>query len=347
MPETSTARATVPARICLAGESLDWMIGGPSVVAAIGLQTEVTATIDPHSRSVELIAKHPVNAQRRTAAHRLGRLGGDKLDYLQACAFQILSAGSGARLVSQTAAPVGAGVSSSAAVTLAASAALLTAAEGAVPDLPRLVGLAHSAESLVGSGAGWMDFLACAYGGLRRVEASTPPATHLLAPTLGIQVVVIDTLQRRATARVLVSKRDRLAAGEHRMLAYRDLAPPLVEEMTAAVKAPVIDYAYLGGLISRGHQLLTDYMGCSTPLIDRCVTASLEAGAHGAKLTGSGHGGCLFALVPTDRVPAVLSALDTLPVRYLVLDDTESRGVECTLLTDKLRTKPSCETSPA
>jgi mevalonate kinase len=62
---------------------------------------------------------------------------------------------------------------------------------------------------------------------------------------------------------------------------------------------PCIDYVHLGGLISRGHQLLTSYMGCSTPLIDRCVTACLEAGAYGAKLTGSGHGGCLFALVPT------------------------------------------------
>lgn len=92
---------------------------------------------------------------------------------------------------------------------------------------------------------------------------------------------------------------------------------------------------------------LTTYMGCSTPLTDRCVTACLEAGAYGAKLTGSGHGDCMFAVVPNDRVPTVVAALDTLPVRHLVWDDAEPPGVEYTLLTDKLRTKPSCETSPA
>lgn len=274
------------------------MIDGPSVVAAIGLRTEVTATINRHSRCVELVARSPVNMQRTVAARRLWQLAGDELDYLQACTFQILANGAGAKLVSKTTAPVGAGVSSSAAVTVAASAALLTAAEGVTPDLPRLTALAHSAEAMVGSGAGWMDFLACTYGGLRRVEASTPPATRLLAPTLGAPVVLIDTLQRRTTARVLVNKRKRLAAGEPRMLAYRDLAPPLVEQMTAALAGPCIDYAHLGCLISRGHQLLTSHMRCSTPLINRCVTACLEAGAYGAKLTGSGHGGCLFALVP-------------------------------------------------
>lgn len=72
--------------------------------------------------------------------------------------------------------------------------------------------------------------------------------------------------------------------------------------------------------------------GCSTPLIEQCVTRCLEAGAYGAKLTGSGHGGCLFALVPRDRLAAVIGAVDSLPVRHLVLDDTDSRGVECTLL---------------
>ncbi|HUZ27475.1 MAG TPA: hypothetical protein VMV07_27305 [Streptosporangiaceae bacterium] len=35
--------ASVPGRICLAGESLDWMTGGSSVTAAIPLRTQVTA----------------------------------------------------------------------------------------------------------------------------------------------------------------------------------------------------------------------------------------------------------------------------------------------------------------
>jgi mevalonate kinase len=270
--DTGAASATVPARICLAGKSLDWMIGGPSVVAAIGLRTEVTATVNHRSGLVHLTANEPINDRRTVPSQRLDQLAGDKLDYLQACATQVITDGAGAELTSQTAVPVGAGVSSSAAVTVAASAALLTAAEGEMPELQRLADLAHSAETLVGSGAGWMDFLACAYGGLRRIEASNPPVTRLLAPTLGIPVLLIGTRQRRTTAQVLVTKRQRLADGEPRMIAYRDQALILVEEITTALSQGAVDYAHIGTLISQAHDLLTRYMGCSTPLIDQCVT---------------------------------------------------------------------------
>lgn len=332
MRDAGIARATVPARICLAGESLDWMIGGPSVVAAINLRTEVSVTVNRHNQHVNLSAAEPLNARRTVRADQLGHLANDSLDYLQACAAQVLTEGTGGDLLSRTAAPVGAGVSSSAAVTVAASAALLTAAEGSVPDVQRVAALAYSAEAITGSGAGWMDFIACAYGGVRRIDASTPPVTNLLTPSLRTAVVLIDTKERRATARVLVSKRQRLADAEPRMVAYRDQAPPLVEAITATVAAPCIDYFQLGTLINQAHGLLSRYMGCSTPLIDRCVTACLDAGAYGAKLTGSGHGGCLFALVAPDQVWAVVNAVADLPVRHLVLDDTDPQGVRSTLL---------------
>ncbi|MGH3568536.1 MAG: mevalonate kinase family protein [Pseudonocardia sp.] len=332
MRDTGAASATAPARICLAGESLDWMTGGTSVVAAIGLRTEVTATLNHHSRLVHLVAGAPLNTRRTVATHRLDQLTGDTLDYLQACAGGVMTDSAGGDLTSTTTVPVGAGVSSSAAVTVAASAALLTAAEGVVPDVQRLTELAYHAEATTGSGAGWMDFIACAYGGLRRIEATTPPATTLLAPTLGTPVLLIDTQQRRSTSRVLRTKRTRLAEGEPRMIAYRDQAPSVVEAITTALTAPRIDYEHLGTLISQAHELLRRYMGCSTPLIDRCVTACLKAGAYGAKLTGSGHGGCLFALVSPERMAAVVNAVAGLPVRPVVLTDTDSQGVQCTLL---------------
>ncbi|WP_291408463.1 hypothetical protein [Actinophytocola sp.] len=244
----------------------------------------------------------------------------------------MLTRGGGGELLSRTDAPVGAGVSSSAAVTVAASAALLTAAEGAVPGVQRLTELAYQAERSVGSGAGWMDFLACAYGGLRRIEASTPPTTKHLAATLGTSVVLIDTRERRATARVLVNKRERLAAGavHHRLPrpGPADRRRGHRRHGGAAHRPP-----QLGDLINRGQELLRHYMKCSTPLIDRCVAACMTAGAYGAKLTGSGHGGCLFALVPPERISAVVDAVAGLPVRPLVLDDTDSKGVLCTRLT--------------
>jgi galactokinase len=46
-----------------------------------------------------------------------------------------------------------------------------------------------------------------------------------------------------------------------------------------------------------------------------------------AKLTGSGHGGCLFALAPLDAIGPVLAALRDLPVRVLVFTTGEPHGV--------------------
>jgi galactokinase len=60
------------------------------------------------------------------------------------------------------------------------------------------------------------------------------------------------------------------------------------------------------------------------------VDACLAGGAFGAKLTGSGHGGCLFTLVPADRVDAVRAAVRSLPVHAVVLDGTDPGGVHAT-----------------
>jgi galactokinase len=38
----------------------------------------------------------------------------------------------------------------------------------------------------------------------------------------------------------------------------------------------------------------------STPKIERMIRAALDAGAFGAKINGSGGGGCMFAYAPDD-----------------------------------------------
>jgi galactokinase len=65
--------------------------------------------------------------------------------------------------------------------------------------------------------------------------------------------------------------------------------------------------------------------------VRNCIEACLTAGADGAKLTGSGHGGCLFALVAPERVGRVHAALASLPVRRVVLDGADAEGVRVVL----------------
>ena len=64
----------------------------------------------------------------------------------------------------------------------------------------------------------------------------------------------------------------------------------------------------LGPLMDENHALLQQ-MGVSSPELDHLVQAALEAGALGAKLSGSGRGGNMIALAAADRAEAIAEAL--------------------------------------
>ncbi|RBY77447.1 galactokinase [Blastococcus sp. TF02-09] len=65
----------------------------------------------------------------------------------------------------------------------------------------------------------------------------------------------------------------------------------------------------IGPLLTEGHASLRDDFEVSVPLLDACVEAALEAGAHGARMVGGGFGGSALALVDADAVDAVTAAV--------------------------------------
>ncbi|HEX5494846.1 MAG TPA: hypothetical protein VFX70_09770, partial [Mycobacteriales bacterium] len=101
--------------------------------------------------------------------------------------------------------------------------------------------------------------------------------------------------------------------------------------LSAMLSATTVDYRQVGGILNVGQRLLREKVRCSTDLIDACVRRALAAGALGAKLTGSGHGGCLFALVPDDAVMAVLASIADLPVHAIPLPACEPQGLVSSL----------------
>ena len=64
--------------------------------------------------------------------------------------------------------------------------------------------------------------------------------------------------------------------------------------------------AELGRLMNFNHGLL-EALGVSSRSLDSMVWAAREAGAHGAKLTGAGGGGCVVALDPSSGTETALS----------------------------------------
>ncbi|MDL5361192.1 mevalonate kinase [Halalkalicoccus sp. NIPERK01] len=65
------------------------------------------------------------------------------------------------------------------------------------------------------------------------------------------------------------------------------------------------DVAELGTLMDFNHGLLSA-LGVSSRSLDRMVWAARDAGAHGAKLTGAGGGGCIVALDETEETETAL-----------------------------------------
>lgn len=73
----------------------------------------------------------------------------------------------------------------------------------------------------------------------------------------------------------------------------------VAQQVPAALKAN--DVVSLGSLMNQNHELLRQ-LHVSTAQLDLMQAQALKSGALGAKLTGSGLGGCLIAIAPNSRI---------------------------------------------
>jgi galactokinase len=88
-----------------------------------------------------------------------------------------------------------------------------------------------------------------------------------------------------------------------------------------------IDDGHLGGLLNQ-HQLnLREAKQVSTAKIDAMIEAALRAGALGAKINGSGGGGCMFAYAP-NQPEAVAAAIERQGGKAYIITIDEGTQVE-------------------
>ncbi len=71
-------------------------------------------------------------------------------------------------------------------------------------------------------------------------------------------------------------------------------------EAKAMMETGQLDDVKFGDLLNTHQANLRDAKKISTEKIDRMIAASLQAGALGAKINGSGGGGCMFAYAPNN-----------------------------------------------
>ena len=86
-----------------------------------------------------------------------------------------------------------------------------------------------------------------------------------------------------------------------------------------------LDREKIGFLLNDHHKILRDVLSISTSKIDRMIDAALNAGAYGAKINGSGGGGCMFAYAPVEP-EIVLDAIKKISKEaYIVYSDEGTR----------------------
>ena len=235
--------------------------------------------------------------------------------------------------------PVGAGLSSSAAIE-GATAVALAETWGLELDRVALAQVGRRAENeAVGAPTGIMDQMASLLGrpdaaiflDCRSLEAEVVDLGFAAA---GLELVVIDTGVKHSHAtggygeRRAACERGAAALG---VPALRDVSVDDLDRLAALVdnvtfrrvrhivteNQRVLDTVRtlreqgptaIGDLLVASHASMRDDFEISVPELDTAVEAALAAGALGARMTGGGFGGAAIALVAHDRVEAVRDA---------------------------------------
>lgn len=231
--------------------------------------------------------------------------------------------------------PPGAGVSSSAALEVAVIRAALSVMDLSLPD-EEIANLAQRAENeFCGVQCGIMDQMAIAAGtsgNALSLECDTLNFKNIPIPNdwtfavihCGQERQLIDGAynERRAAVQAAEAELgaslksvslDAVASLGHTMVGAR--ARHIVSEqgrVAAAVNAiEQVDNTAFGTMMNESHVSLATDFEVSTPELDALVTAACGSGAHGARLTGAGFGGCIVALLDSDDVGRWWSEIST------------------------------------
>jgi galactokinase len=325
-----SAVVRAPGRVNLIGEHTDYNDG---FVLPAAIDRDLCIALRP--RSDRLVDARPEGLANATVElDRFDHRAEGWSRYVQGVAWALV--GSGRPLVGWDGAlgsdvPVGAGLSSSAAIELATARAF-EVTTGFSWDPTEMATVCRRAENdWVGVASGIMDQLASAHGreghaillDCRSLELEWVPVPR------GIEIVVLDTGTRRELQTSAYNDRRRECDEAARALAVpalRDVSPAELEAragdlppillrrarhvvtenartLAAAAAMREGDLDALGSLLFESHASMRDDFELSSEALDAMVDAARAGpGCVGARMTGGGFAGCAVALVRREVV---------------------------------------------
>jgi galactokinase len=339
-----------PGRANLMGEHTDYNEG---FVLPFALAQGVTATASARDDGLLVLRSKQVPDEQVTVP--VGALAPGSVTgwaaYPAGVAWSLSAAGyavRGASIDIDSDLPVGAGVSSSAALECSVALALCALSGVSVPR-PALAGIARRAENdFVGAPTGIIDqsaALLCREGHAMLLDCATLQVTHVpFRPSAaGVAALIIDTRVAHALVSGEYAVRRAECEAAARLLGVRalgsvtdlsrlgELGDPVLrrrarhvitDDARARAIATALDgsaragegeeaeiFRFTGTLLTEAHVSLRDDFEVSWTEADVTVDVVIAAGALGARMIGGGFGGSVLALVPLDRLTSVRAAV--------------------------------------
>ncbi|TDJ01946.1 MAG: GHMP kinase [Caldithrix sp.] len=334
-------KISTPGRICLFGEHQDYL-NLPVIACAISLRIAITGS---RRKDLTINLDLPDIGERNSFSIASDIAYTEDKDYFKSVVNVLLRKGltfsAGFDCTVKGDIPINAGTSSSSALVVTWVNFLAQMSDQAVQlSEEEIAEFAYQAEVLEFSQAGgMMDQYSTALGGTIFLD-SRPKIDIERLPADLKTFVLGDSEEAKDTQEILGRVKERVFEIVRRLKKKRpgfslggirredvyefaeDLSPEQLEllhgtvrnyEITLDAKEILLqtslNHNRLGSLLNQHQSILRDVLKISTPKIDRMIAAALEAGAYGAKINGSGGGGCMFAYAPHNS-QQVLQAIE-------------------------------------
>jgi galactokinase len=308
--------ARAPGRVTLIGDHTDYN-QGLSLPMAIDLATEATFTPKAGSFLIGVASDQYPEPWEIPLG---GRAPGPPQAALAAALVALAQPPSGGALRVTTTIPVGAGLSSSAAFSVAVLLAL-----GQTGEALELAQLCQSAESAAGSAVGLLDPLAILGGRVGHalfIDFSDLASHQVAIPAAAAFIVVHCGTGRELGSSGYADRRaecDRAANLIGRPLGLCELGDlsvlpdPVLRRrarhvITECARVREVErllgrsnLTAVGAVMTDGHRSLAEDFRVSIPALDELVDRLVAMpGVYGARMTGGGFGGCAIALCAAD-----------------------------------------------
>jgi mevalonate kinase len=179
--------------------------------------------------------------------------------------------------------------------------------------------IAFEAEKAYAGNPSGIDNTAATYGGLmwfRKNMSGGQDMVERLSIEAPVEIVIGSTGKVANTKAMVEGVSSRKSKDPQKYNAVFTRAEELCYEGRAALE--FFSLKKVGELMNENHRLLQE-IEVSSKELDLLVDVARKQGAFGAKLTGGGGGGCMFALTPGKELQAkVASAFKTAGFEYLM-----------------------------